>query len=101
MVQYSVEVLIFKLPESALSESAIGVTYELPANCSDGHFLMGSNQFTVSEYEVSPLLFNSVHEVINNEIKKDYGTFCKIVSAWILKYLRHKSKESTLCSSLF
>ena len=96
MVQYSVEVLIFKLPESALSESAIGVTYELPEQ-----FLMGSNQFTVSEYEVSPLLFNSVHEVINNEIKKDYGTFCKIVSAWILKYLRHKSKESTLCSSLF
>jgi hypothetical protein len=34
------------------SQSTIGYTYELPANCSDKHFLTGSSSFTVSEYEV-------------------------------------------------
>jgi hypothetical protein len=34
------------------SMSAIGNTYEKPANCADGFFLTGSRTFTVSEYEV-------------------------------------------------
>jgi hypothetical protein len=38
--------------ESTSSQSAIGNTYELPANCSDKNFLTGSRHFRVSEYEV-------------------------------------------------
>jgi hypothetical protein len=37
--------------ESTSSQSIIGNTYELPANC-DSHFLTGSSSFKVSEYEV-------------------------------------------------
>eukprot|EP00979_Chaetoceros_neogracilis_P003668 scaffold652_cov188-Chaetoceros_neogracile.AAC.14 len=37
---------------SGVSSSAIGETYERPADCSDKHFLTGSPLFTVSEYEV-------------------------------------------------
>jgi len=38
--------------ESPSSSSAIGNTYELPANCADKYFLTGSRTFTVLEYEV-------------------------------------------------
>jgi|AntRauTorckE5430_2_1112549.scaffolds.fasta_scaffold04752_1 hypothetical protein len=41
-----------KANEIASCISAIGNTYELPANCSDKHFLTGSRTFTVSEFEV-------------------------------------------------
>ena len=38
--------------ESVSSRSAIGRTYDLPANCDDEYFLTGSRHFIVSEYEV-------------------------------------------------
>jgi hypothetical protein len=38
--------------ESVSATSTIGSTYELPANCSNKHFLTGSRTFAVSEYEV-------------------------------------------------
>jgi len=41
-----------KANEIASCISTIGHTYELPANCSDKHFLTGSRTFTVSEFEV-------------------------------------------------
>ena len=37
---------------SATSESNIGNTYELPANCANSFFLTGTRKFQVSEYEV-------------------------------------------------
>ena len=37
---------------NSTSNSSVGDTYQLPSNTSDPHFLTGTEDFTVSEYEV-------------------------------------------------